>query len=267
MLHVRGPVVTVDAGPLANRELNDLLGLNFPRRPRVSTEAKVRIYLLADNVFRSLREQGIGGTIAKSIRYIRDRRIVDDFDRRYGTDTAATRSIWQLDVSSKNARFGTRYQPTNEGDIEAAWNFIEQSPDRFTFIDLGSGKGRCLIIAARLGFRSVVGVEFARELSEIAQSNLKKVGLKAALALHMDATDYVFPPGPMLVYMYNPFQTQVMSKIIDKLRQRCAQRPGDDIYVVYLRPECRQLLDDAPFLERLGHPVGREDIVIWKAKS
>ncbi len=227
----------------------------------------MRIYLLADNVFRSLREQGIGSTIAKVIRYVRDGRIVDDFDRQYGTDTAATRPIWQLDVSSKNARFGVRYQPSNESDIEAARDFIGQSPDRFTFIDLGSGKGRCLIIAARLGFRSVVGVEFARELSEIAQSNLKKVGFETALALHMDATDYVFPPGPMLVYMYNPFRAEVMSKVIDNLRQRCSQRPGDDIYVVYLRPECRELLDDAQFLEHLGHPVGREDIVIWKAKS
>lgn len=227
----------------------------------------MRMYLLVDHIFRSLREQGIGRTIAKSIRYVRDGRILDDFDRQYGTDTATKRQIWELDVSSKNARFGRRYQPSDESEIEAARDFIGQPPDRFTFIDLGSGKGRCLIIAARLGFRSVVGVEFARELSEIAQSNLKKVGLETVLALHMDATDYVFPPGSMLIYMANPFRAEVMSKVIDNLRQRCVQWPGDDVYVVYQRPECRELLDDAPFLEHLGHPVGREDIVIWKAKS
>ena len=71
----------------------------------------------------------------------------------------------------------------------------------------------------------------------------------------------------MLIYMANPFRAEVMSKVIDNLRQRCVQWPGDDVYVVYQRPECRELLDDAPFLEHLGHPVGREDIVIWKAKS
>jgi methylase of polypeptide subunit release factors len=42
----------------------------------------------------------------------------------------------------------------------------------FTFIDLGSGKGRALVLALSYPFRRVVGVEFALELHRVAEANL-----------------------------------------------------------------------------------------------
>ena len=45
----------------------------------------------------------------------------------------------------------------------------------FSFIDIGSGKGRALILAGRLGFREAIGVEFSSNLHRIAEKNLARV--------------------------------------------------------------------------------------------
>ena len=43
--------------------------------------------------------------------------------------------------------------------------------DKFNFIDFGSGKGRCLLMAGILGFKNVIGIEFAKDLCEWAKRN------------------------------------------------------------------------------------------------
>jgi hypothetical protein len=44
----------------------------------------------------------------------------------------------------------------------------------FTFIDLGSGKGRVLLMAAAYGFKRIIGVEFMPELHRVAEENIRK---------------------------------------------------------------------------------------------
>jgi hypothetical protein len=43
----------------------------------------------------------------------------------------------------------------------------------YTFIDMGSGKGRMLLLAAEPPFRRIIGVEFASDLDALARSNVK----------------------------------------------------------------------------------------------
>jgi len=45
----------------------------------------------------------------------------------------------------------------------------------FIFIDLGSGKGRTLLMASDYPFRRIVGVELLLALHQIAQENLEQV--------------------------------------------------------------------------------------------
>ena len=45
-------------------------------------------------------------------------------------------------------------------------------PDDKVFIDIGSGKGRVLLIAAEFGIKEVRGIEFSPVLCEIAKKNI-----------------------------------------------------------------------------------------------
>src|ERR1700719_3166712 len=44
--------------------------------------------------------------------------------------------------------------------------------EAYTFVDIGAGKGRALLLAAELPFRKVIGVELSEELARIAQKNI-----------------------------------------------------------------------------------------------
>ena len=43
---------------------------------------------------------------------------------------------------------------------------------RFTFVDLGCGKGKPLMVAASYGFRRLVGVDISAECIAIARRNI-----------------------------------------------------------------------------------------------
>jgi len=53
-----------------------------------------------------------------------------------------------------------------------------------------------------------------------------------------DAAEYEFPQGPLIVYLYNPFDAAVMSPVAQKLR-----RHEGDLWVIYVNPRHGDLFD------------------------
>lgn len=101
---------------------------------------------------------------------------------------------------------------------------------RYTFIDFGSGKGRPMLIASRLGFRRVVGVEYARELHEIALGNIEIFRSRYPDAapiesVYCDATVYAVPREPCLFFFFSPFRFSVMAKVLGNIKS-AVEQPG-----------------------------------------
>src|SRR5262249_1769176 len=102
--------------------------------------------------------------------------------------------------------------------------------DDYTFIDLGSGKGATLLYASEYPFRRIVGVEFARELHDIARRNI--VAYKSSTqrcrvieAIHADAAEFQFPSGPLVIFANNPFGPAVWSRVFENLARVYAGSP------------------------------------------
>ena len=91
-----------------------------------------------------------------------------DWDAKYGTDTRSTVELHGLTIPHDSRSFGERYQASDPSVLSDALAFVGLDPRAYRFIDLGCGKGRMLIVAAELGFKSCVGVEFAGELAATA---------------------------------------------------------------------------------------------------
>jgi SAM-dependent methyltransferase len=184
----------------------------------------------------------------------------DAFDTKYGTDTGRSVPLWQLDLQSENAAFGVKYQTSEEEETRETLNCLGEDVRSFTFVDLGCGKGRALLIAAQMGFRQVIGVEFSKDLAAIAQANLAKMQVGGAVVALADAAEYQLPDcDNLLVYLYNPFSKPVMEKVIDQLRASRAKR----LFVIYKYPSCADLFDEAGFLTPLGGAPGNQPIRIW----
>jgi hypothetical protein len=103
---------------------------------------------------------------------------------------------------------------------------------RYTFIDLGSGNGRIVLVAACLPFRRVVGVEFIKEFHEMALANLRRWPAPQILCgkitlMCEDAATFEFPPDPLVVYLFNPFGERSLAQVMTNLTASMRERPRD----------------------------------------
>jgi len=135
----------------------------------------------------------------------------------------------------------------------------------FTFIDLGSGKGRVLLMAAPYGFKRIIGVEYMPEWHRIAKKNIRKFTAEHQPAavienLCMDAREFDFPAGPLIVYLFNPFPEPVFAAVLDQLRTSLLQEPRP-VYVAYRFPEFDNLLQRCGWLEQI---TGTEQWVVYR---
>ncbi len=91
---------------------------------------------------------------------------------------------------------------------------IKTTLNKNIFFDYGSGKGAAIIHAKKIGFKRAIGVEFAKELHEIAVENIKKMNLKDVDSFYADASAYILPSDVSVIYFYNPFDEIVMEKVV-----------------------------------------------------
>ena len=130
----------------------------------------------------------------------------------------------------------------------------------FSFIDMGSGKGKALIMACRYDFPAVIGVEFSRELCDIASKNIlatsdKSVTQQVSVEC-LNIVDFNFPRGDMLIYCFNPFDESVMNHVVEKLFKQKMFRPKDQILFVYVNPVYDFLFKNHPnikLINCIGH--------------
>lgn len=155
------------------------------------------------------RRDGIGRAFTAAVAYlgrgVNPGDVDDDFDAVWKVDTSGIISLWHTSIDSRNAKFGASYRPSDPVWIERALACISEDFSTFTFIDLGCGKGRVLLVASHYGFCRVIGVEFARELVEAARRNLQVSGIGGAEVICEDAANFRFPGGNLVVYLFNPF--------------------------------------------------------------
>jgi predicted RNA methylase len=189
---------------------------------------------------------------------------MSEFDEANGTDTDGTLRLSTFTIPYKNARFGMSYQPTDPRAIIDAMRYFGEDPAQFRFFDLGSGKGRIVVGAARMGFKSVTGVEFVDELAEICRANLERLNLKHVTIHRGDAAEFRFPDDDLVVYFGNPFRKEIMEYVTSNLRRARFRK----LYVIYRVPRCAQTLDASGFLRPLGELPGWEGefgVKIWEA--
>jgi SAM-dependent methyltransferase len=124
----------------------------------------------------------------------------------------------------------------------------------FTFIDLGSGKGRVLLMASGYPFKRIIGVEFMPELHRAAEQNIANYSndrqqCRQIETFCMDAREFQFPDGPLVVYLFNPFSEATFVAVLENLRQSIEQalRP---VYVAYRFTEHENVLSEAGWLEK-----------------
>jgi SAM-dependent methyltransferase len=162
------------------------------------------------------------------------------FDWRHRVRTCGTAELKGLTIAGDNASHGVFYHPSHPKFLFLVMGSLDIDYSSYTFVDLGSGKGRVLLVASEFPFAEVVGVEFARELNEIACENIRSYRSSTqkcaqVQSLHADASEFEFPPGPLVIYLFNPFGPGVLVPVLRNLQRSLDAQPRD-VVLIYIAP-------------------------------
>lgn len=201
------------------------------------------------------------------------------FDLAYNVDT--TGLVWGESLLTTAGRhdvakyWATGYYGVAPSSFQDALKRLALDWSQYTFIDIGCGKGRALLLALRHPFRAAIGVELSPELAAVAEENLRsftapwRISSVATRVLTGDAANFDFPHGPLVLYLYHPFAAPVMRRFLDHLGRNLRVDPRT-VYVLYTNPELMKILDTTPFLTKLWDAhfaMSKEDVAADRFSS
>jgi predicted RNA methylase len=181
---------------------------------------------------------------------------LDAFDQEHGTDTAGNRNVASLDViESPAAPFAAHYEPSSAAVVRRELEKLSIDPAGFTFIDFGSGKGKVLLVAALFPFQEVIGIEFSRELHEIALSNIARLPSDLTRtgnvrSINCEASAFELPDSNLVCYFNNPFGPPIIVKVLERLVEHHRDN-GHQIIVIYVDPQHRDFFENSRIFEIL----------------
>jgi SAM-dependent methyltransferase len=207
-----------------------------------------------------------GGGAIKSTRRLlpglslKDGYTLHPFDAQFGVRTSGLVAGRHLKSGHRHERHATAYYgvaPSVFHALVRRWQSSRPAApiEETTFVDLGAGMGRAVLLASELRFKAVVGVELHPVLAGIARKNVsiwRAAGRERASmrVVEGDVVEFVLPAGPVLVFMFNPFGAPVMRRLLKNWQKTLAARAGD-VDLLYVNNEQESVLVGRPRWTRL----------------
>jgi len=159
------------------------------------------------------------------------------WDLAHGVATCGEIPLANLDFQSESKAPGLEYQSHHPRLLRAFLESLVLDYEKFTFIDIGCGKGRVLLVASEFPFRRIIGVEFAGQLADAARRNLVSYRSRTQKCrdievLTVDAVDYRLPEEPEVLYFYSPFPPAVRERVFQNIETSFQQCPRD-LFVLF----------------------------------
>jgi len=168
------------------------------------------------------------------------------YDATYGFDTYSWVPVDKLDVSDSQKKHAVLYQATRVIPLRRLFKKLN-IPKDCSFIDIGCGKGRVLLLAAEYGFEEVKGVEFSSHLTEIANKNIATYKAQFSSitffdVINIDAADYKFDNIEDVFFLYNPFDEVILKKVLDNICESLKQY-NRRVWMIYANAVHRELIE------------------------
>jgi predicted RNA methylase len=130
-------------------------------------------------------------------------------------------------------------------------------------LDIGSGKGRVVFLAATHPVKRVIGVELSVKLFAIAQENLRRVRkwlvCKNIEFVCCDASVYEIPDDATIIYLFNPFVGPPFMKVVDNIRESLRRRPRR-VHVFYTNPVMHEEIVKRDWIRVIDYRYGESAV-------
>jgi SAM-dependent methyltransferase len=192
------------------------------------------------------------------------------FDEIHGVDTSGLIAAGNLITGHPSDAHVTAYYgiaPSILRTLIDLWRATSPPHpiQHYTFLDIGAGKGRAMLVASELPFHQVIGIELNPALADIAQSNLDHwlathaadttaPPLAPIRLYEQDALTFDLPRTPTLAFLFHPFEAPILKLLLRRIETRFAKTPGTPPHafdLLYVNAECRKVLDQHPAFTRL----------------
>jgi SAM-dependent methyltransferase len=202
------------------------------------------------------------------------------FDVRYGTDTSGSSPNGDQLTGTPVDVHAHGYAGSQPGVMRKVFAMLPRVA-KCTFVALGCGKGRPLLVATEFPFKEIVGVELSSAFVQIARTNAERIANyhsgRTRVRIEVgDATEYPIPTGDVVLFMYNPFDEAMIGKMAARVEAALALE-SRRVFVVYINPKFGGCFDAVPSLRRqftgripcareeLGFgTVGEELVAVWQ---
>jgi len=176
-----------------------------------------------------------------------------DYDFDYHVNTTSATVDWRNRLLGL---FHSPYQPTEPALFHKMLGSVVIDFRRFTFVDIGSGKGRVLLMASDYPFRRILGIELLPGLHQIAQENISKYKSDwqkcfAIESVCADAREFVLPTEPLVLYLFSPLPESGLVRFLANLERSLRDHPRP-LLLIYHNPLLEHLLLLKPILKKVS---------------
>lgn len=180
-----------------------------------------------------------------------------DFDWDHRVDT--TWSNLAVGTRFREVLAGRGYQPSDPLTFHEMMAQLAIDFHGFTFVDLGSGKGRALLMASDYPFRRIIGVELLPELHAIAGENVRQYSSPRQqcrnFELHCgDARPFQLPPEPLVVFIFDPFPQDILREVIAGVERSVREAPRK-VYLAYQNPISERMVAEFSGFRRIAGTI------------
>lgn len=194
-----------------------------------------------------IRRQGLTLTFVKSVGVVVDYW----FEWRYKLDTIRSSALADLTIDAASRTHGTSYEGIRVLPARGMLRYLKQAmPGGGAFVDLGCGKAKALFVAVQLGFSRARGVEFARELCDVARKNWVSFQQRSGCAenacdiIEGDVTTYAYPADESVYFINNPFDEVILAKVLEAIAASVRTHPRQVLLVICnLSPHYRAVME------------------------
>jgi Histone methylation protein DOT1 len=176
-----------------------------------------------------------------------------EYDWEHRVDTTSATVNW------RNRLLGvlhSPYQPTEPDLFREMIETLAIDYRQYTFVDIGSGKGRTLLMASEYPFKRVIGVELLPELHRVATENIMKLLCERSTGVPLesicgDAVEFVLPEDPLVLYLFNPLPETGLEQLMANVESSIRRSPRP-FWVVYHNPIFEEVVARRGTLRRVG---------------
>jgi SAM-dependent methyltransferase len=159
------------------------------------------------------------------------------FDAVHSVDTGYKLPA-ELEIVSANRDKGFAYDPCPWSTLRRTLRLASLRAEDFTFVDIGCGKGKIVLAAMTMPFLRAVGVEYSAYLCRVATQNVTSARLLTRRCprveiICVDATRYPIPEDPTILFFANPFDYDIMERVLSNIAASYEHKPRQLVMMFY----------------------------------